>query len=36
MSTEHRYQVMPDLTPEEYAALKADIDANGGADSHRG
>src|SRR5882724_8757325 len=29
MSTTHRYQVMPDLSPEEYAALKADIAANG-------
>lgn len=23
------YQIMPDLTPEEYEALKADIQANG-------
>ena len=29
MSTKHRYQVMPELSLEEYAALKADIDANG-------
>ena len=29
MSPKHRYQVMPDLSPEEYAALKVDIDANG-------
>jgi transposase-like protein len=29
MSTTHLYQVMPDLSPEEYAALKADIAANG-------
>lgn len=29
MSTKHPYQVMPDLSPEERAALKADIDANG-------
>jgi ParB-like chromosome segregation protein Spo0J len=28
MSTTHRYQVMPDLLPEEYAALKADIAAS--------
>jgi transposase-like protein len=27
--TNHRYQVMPDLSPKEYAALKADIAANG-------
>ena len=29
MAPTHRYQVMPDLSPEEYAALKADIAANG-------
>jgi ParB-like chromosome segregation protein Spo0J len=29
MSTKHRYQVMPDHSPEEYAALKADIALNG-------
>ena len=29
MSTNHRYQVMPGLSPEEYATLKADIAANG-------
>jgi ParB-like chromosome segregation protein Spo0J len=29
MSPTHRYQVMPDLSPEEYVALKADIAANG-------
>jgi hypothetical protein len=28
MSTTHLYQVMPDLSPEGYAALKADIEAN--------
>jgi ParB-like chromosome segregation protein Spo0J len=29
VSPKHRYQVMPDLSPEAYAALKADIFANG-------
>ena len=29
MSPKHRYQVMPDLSLEERAALKADIAANG-------
>jgi transposase-like protein len=29
VSPNHRYQVMPDLSPEEYTALKADIDAHG-------
>jgi ParB-like chromosome segregation protein Spo0J len=29
MSTNHRYQVMPELSPEEYAGLKADIAIHG-------
>jgi ParB-like chromosome segregation protein Spo0J len=29
MPTTHRYQVMPDLSPEEYETLKADIAAHG-------
>jgi ParB-like chromosome segregation protein Spo0J len=29
MSTKDRYQVMPDLLPEEYAGLKADIAIHG-------
>jgi ParB-like chromosome segregation protein Spo0J len=29
MSATYRYQVMPDVSPEEYSALRADIATNG-------